>query len=307
MHAVTGRRGLALIELVVVILLLGVVAAAIHDGLRRQQRVFGSIASIVATRTDVRDAAEVLAADLVTATPRDTLPLTTDSAVEFFSTIGASVSCDSAPGYTVRIPPEMLASALPLTSLLAIPDSGDLLLIFSDDTAAAGGPRWDRHTIASVTTQTASVACPASSGLTADADGQARALVITLGSPARNGVRRGAPIRIVRRTRYSLYRSGSGWYLGTRRCNAVGPSVCGIIQPLSGPYLRYTSSGGSGVGFRYFGAVGPPLSAFDAPLGVARVEVVIRGAARAAVQLGVTRPVGYTDSARVVIALRNRD
>ena len=148
----TGHRsGFTLIELLVAIALLTIVGGAIAEGLRRQQQVFRSIALMISARGNVRDAVEVLAADLSTASPLDTLPLARDSAVEFFSAIGASVSCDSVPGYTLRLAPEELAGGLLLTSLLATPDSGDILLVYNDDSAAtAGEPRWDRHTIAAV-------------------------------------------------------------------------------------------------------------------------------------------------------------
>lgn len=43
----------------------------------------------------------------------------------------------------------------------------------------------------------------------------------------------GTPIRIMRRTRYSLYRASDGlWYLGKR---ALGPAGWDIVQPVAGP------------------------------------------------------------------------
>ncbi|MGI8619647.1 MAG: prepilin-type N-terminal cleavage/methylation domain-containing protein [Gemmatimonadaceae bacterium] len=306
----TGRRsGFTLIELLIAIALLAIVGGAIGEGLRRQQRVFRSIALMVAARGDVRDAAEVLAADLSTASPLDTLPLARDSAVEFFSAIGASVSCDSAPGYMMRIPPEELASGLLLTSLLATPDSGDILLIYNDDSAAtAGEPRWDRHTIAAVSSQAAATACPASTGFTTAGDATAPAYIVTLRSAASSGLRRGAPVRILRRGRYSLYRSSdSRWYLGNRRCNALGSSVCGVIQPLSGPYAGYSGAGQSGVAYRYFDAAGVSLSSLDAPSRVARVDIAIRARSSMPIYLGGVRSAQYMDSTSISIALRNRD
>ncbi|MBA3580195.1 MAG: prepilin-type N-terminal cleavage/methylation domain-containing protein [Gemmatimonadaceae bacterium] len=306
----TGHRsGFALIELLVAIALLAIVGGAISEGLRRQQQVFRSIALMVAARGDVRDAAEVLAADLSAASPLDTLPLARDSAVEFLSAIGASVSCDSAPGYTLRLPPEELAGGLLLTSLLATPDSGDILLVYNDDSAAtAGEPRWDRHTITAVSSKPAATACPASTGFTTAGDATEPAYIVTLRSAASNGLNRGAPVRILRRGRYSLYRSSnSRWYLGNRRCNALGPSVCGVIQPLSGPYAGYSSTGQSGIAYRYFDAAGASLSSLDAPTRVARVDIAVRARSSMPIQLGGLRPTQYMDSTSISIALRNRD
>lgn len=304
-----GRPGFTMIELLVAIALLSIVGGAIHEGLRRQQQVFRSIALMVATRSDVRDAAEVLATDLLSASPLDTLPLTADSAVEFSSTIGTSISCDSAPGYTIRIPPEDLASGLPLTSLLATPDSGDLVLIYNDDSAAtAGQPRWDRHTIASVSTQAAATACPISTGFTSPEDASAPAHIIKLRNAASSWIRRGAPVRIVRRGSYSLYRSSdSRWYLGHRRCSPLGPSNCGSIQPLSGPYTGYSKAGQSGVSFEYFDTAAGSLASWDAGSRTTRIDITVRGRPPMLIRLGRTPVTEYMDSAAISVALRNRD
>ncbi|MEX0908134.1 MAG: hypothetical protein WDZ58_00090 [Gemmatimonadaceae bacterium] len=305
----TARRGFALAELLVSILLIAIVGGAITSGLRRQQQVFRSIAVMVSTRGDARDAAEVLAADLSSASPIDTLTLAVDSAVEFFSLIGASISCDSAPGYVIRLPPEKLQSGNRLTTLLAAPDSGDVLLVFNDDSAAtAGEPRWDRHVIAAVASASAASACPAATGFTTAADQSAPAYVLTLSGAASDGVPGGAPVRILRRTRYSLYRaSDSRWYLGQRRCGSLGPPACGAIQPVSGPYMPYSGTGQSGIALRYLDPASVPLWSPGGTSRVALVEVTVRVRARTPIQLRGPAPSQYLDSAAVSIALRNRD
>lgn len=304
------HRGFSLPELMISIVVLAIVGGAIYEGLRRQQQVFRSIALMVAVRGDVRDAAEVLAADLSTASPLDTLPLVADSAVEFYSMIGASVTCDSAPGYTIRIPPEKLQSGHVLTALLATPDSGDVLLLYNEDSAAtAGEPGWDRHTIAAVSSQAAATACPSSTGFTTTADATASSHVITLRGATSSGVRAGAPVRILRRGRYSLYRSSdSRWYLGHRRCNSLGPSACGVIQPLSGPYPAYSGGAGqSGIALRYFDVGRIALSSSSGSSQVARVEVTVRARSPMPVYLGGAWSTSFLDSAALSIALRNRD
>lgn len=303
-----ARSGFALPELMVAIFVLVVLAGAVYDGLRRQQQVFRSIAAMVAVRGDVRDAAEVLAADLATASPLDTLPVARDSAVELYSTIVATVSCDSAPTYTLRIPPEKLERGLSLTTLLATPDSGDVLLVYRDDSAStASEGRWDRHAIAAVGSQPAGTACPPATGLTSAADAAAPAHVFTLRGSASTLVRTGAPVRVLRRSRYSIYRSSdSRWYLGSRRCNALGPSVCGVIQPLSGPYAGYAASGQSGLSLRYFDARHAVLSGPAAGTQLFRVEVAVRSRPDTRLYLGRSG-LPYQDSGAVSIALRNRD
>jgi prepilin-type N-terminal cleavage/methylation domain-containing protein len=305
----TPRRGFTLAELLVSVLLVAIVGGAIAGALRRQQQVFRSMAMMLSTRGDARDAAEVLTADLSSASPLDTLTLAVDSAVEFFGLIGASVSCAAVPGYVVRLPPEKLRSGHRLTTLLAAPDSGDVLLVFNHDSAATGNePRWDRHAITAVSSAAAGSVCPAATGFTAVADQSAPAYVITLTGAVRDGVSSGAPVRILRRTRYSLYRaSDSHWYLGQRRCASPNPPSCGSIQPVSGPYMAYSGTGPSGIALRYLDAALEPLPTSGGAARVALVEVTVRVRGRTPVQLGGPAPSQFLDSATLSIALRNRD
>ncbi len=304
----SNRRGFVMAELVIAIILLAIVGGAIHDGLRRQQQLFRSIGLMIGVRADLRDAVEVVAADLSTASPLDTLPLARDSAVELYSTIAASVVCDSAPGYTLRVPPERLQSGLRLTMQLAAPDSGDVLLLYNQDSAATGGtPRWDRHVAAAVATQAAGLSCPAATGFTTSGDVSTQALVISLRSPASVGVRRGAPVRVLRRNRYSLYRSSdSRWYLGNRRCNSGSSGGCGVIQPLSGPYSPYAGGGASGFALTYFDVRGAALSPLAATTAAARVNIVVRARSAPRVQPGGIAARQYADSTTLSVALRNR-
>ena len=304
----TARRGFTLTELLVSIVLVAIAGGAIAAGLRRQQQVFRSIAVMLSTRGDARDAAEVLAADMSSASPMDTLTVALDSAVEFFSLIGASVTCDSVPGYVIRLPPEKLQSGHRLTTLLAAPDSGDMLLVFNHDSAATAGERaWDRHVIVAVSSASAASACPASTGFTTAADQSAPGYVVTL-SAASDGISVGAPVRILRRTRYSLYRaSDSRWYFGQRRCSSVGPASCGAIQPVSGPYLAYAAAGKGGIALRYLDAVAGTVWSPGGTSRVALVEITVRVTGRMPVQMGGQAASLFLDSTALTMALRNRE
>ena len=302
-----ARRAFSVAELIVAIAVVTVVGGAIATAMQRQQQVFRSIALMVGGRADVRDAAEVLASDLSSATPLDTIALAADSAVEFYSTIAHSVSCDSAPGYTLRLPPEKTVRALRVTSMLATPDTGDIVLVYVQDGTVSEGARWDRHSVAVVASQQAGTACPASTGFTMPADAASPSKVITLHLPASDSVRAGAPVRVIRRVRYSLYRSSdSRWYLGNRRCIASGPSSCGVIQPVSGPYAAY-AAGTGGLVLRYADAGGALLSPADASWGTARIDIAVRGRPSTTTRPGHAGSVAYHDSAATVVALRNRD
>lgn len=289
------------------IVVVAIVGGGIAEAMRRQQQVFRAIAVMVGARADVRDAAEVLASDLASVTPLDTIALAADTAVEFFSTIAHSISCDSAPGYTVRLPPEQTVGETHLTSMLATPDTGDVVLLYVRDTAVAGGARWDRHAVAAVSDQSAGTACPASTGFTSAEDAALPSTILTLHAPTSDAVSAGAAVRVLRRVRYSLYRSSDAkWYLGSRRCNAYGTPACGTIQPLSGPYAAY-AAGQGGLALTYFDAAGESLSSGAALYGTARVDVAVRGRSSLMARPGHAGVAQYSDSTAIAVALRNRD
>src|SRR6202022_2394268 len=89
-------------------------------------------------------------------------------------------------------------------------------------------------------------------------DAGAKGFVVTLTAPLGSDVKPGAAVRFVRRARYSLYRASDGdWYLGYRRCNAIGPPGCGVVQPVSGPYRGHSrDSRLRGLLFEYFAPAG---------------------------------------------------
>ncbi len=262
-------------------------------------------------RGQLRDAADVLAADIRgAAVSRYGLPLMTDSALELFTGVGTSIVCTTPSGPTLFLPPTTLSSGTVLTSLLATPDTGDLALIYAMPGGIPDSGQWVESRITSFASRSLATSCPASTGFTSASDAAAgrTGYALTLNSTFTTA-RKGAPVRFLRRARYSLYRSSDGiWYLGYRRCNAIGPSVCSTIQPVSGPYLAYGSSGAgtNGLAFRYFNASGTEL--LDAALSAttARVDIVLRGETARAVALTGDARVRYRDSAVVTISPRNR-
>lgn len=249
---------------------------------RRQERFYSSATEMIGVRSQLRDAADVLIADIRgAAVARYGFPLMTDTAVEMFTTIGTSVVCSPPSGRTL-----FLSNSALLTSFLASPDTGDIALAFTDST------RWIEARISSFATRALAPGC----GYT-----------VTFPKTVDSAIHQGSPIRFVRRGRYSIYRSSDGeWYLGYRRCNAVGQSVCTTIQPVSGPYLPYSKSGASGLGFRYFDQNGAELVDAAVSTRVARVDVVVRGETRRPVSLSGDAVRRYRDSVVISISPRNR-
>jgi type II secretory pathway pseudopilin PulG len=300
------RRALALLELIVVLTILGVIGATMGTLLLRQQRFYRGAGELLHAREGVRDAIEVLATDIRGVTVADTVRLLTDSAMEMFSSMGSSILCQRTGEAEAGLPPAT-SGGNTLTSFVTQPDTGDLVLFYR--ATPADGSDWERHRITSFSARSLNSTCPASSGYSSAADVAAgtQGFRVTLDAPLSSDIRAGAPVRFIRRGRYSLYRAADGdWYLGYRRCDALGPSSCGAIQPLSGPYSTYSGDrSATGLLFEYFDGSGNRLLAGSSPLELARVDVSARAQSRHHL-IVEGRQSTPSDSATVSIAIRNR-
>ena len=297
------RRGFSLIELTVVLVIVGVLGGSVGVLLMRQQRFYRGTSELIATRQSVRDALEVLATDLRGMSVADTVRLLADSAVEFFSTIGSTIVCQSLDPYQVGLAPA--ADRPTLGSFATQPDTGDFALFYFD--SGAPESRWRRYRITAFSARSLATTCPASSGIARDVDigNGAKTFALSLSDPLPADVHPGSPVLFERRGRYSLYRASDGeWYLGYRRCNVIGTSSCGSVQPLSGPYRPYSREiGESGLAFEYFDRAGAKV--LDSPLSLARIDVSARASSRRSLMIE-GRGWLPSDSAHVSIAIRNR-
>jgi type II secretory pathway pseudopilin PulG len=297
-------RAFTLLELAVVLATLGVAGAAMGMLLVRQQRFYRGASELLYAREGVRDALEVLASDLRGIAVDDTVRLLADSAIEIYSPLGSSVVCqviDKEVGLPRAVP-----AGNTLSAFIAEPDTGDLVLFYL---ATGDGKSWERHRVGAFSGRVLPSVCPASSGFSTleDIASGAQGFQVTLDAPLSADIRPGAPVRFIRRGRYSLYRASDGAsYLGYRRCNALGASSCSAVQPLSGPYRAYSANPtATGLLFEYFDKDGSRLSATTSPLGLARVDVTARFESnqRLSIEGHSFKP---ADSATVSIAIRNR-
>lgn len=305
---VTSRRpGFTFIELIIATAIAGVVGGAIAVTLMRQQSFHAAAADIIAVRSDLRDAADVLVADIRSAAVATYgLPLMTDSAIEMITSIGTSVVCSTTSLATLMLPPTRLANGNTLTSLLATPDAGDIALLYGNPFNTPDTARWQAIPVVAFATRSVATSCPASTGFTGTADADGRGYSVTLATPA-PAARAGTPIRFLRRIRYSLYRSSDAkWYLGYKRCGMSPPSTCDAVQPVSGPYNAYSPGPTSGLTFRYYDATGAELAVGANGISVARVDIVLRGGTARSVSLTGDIRRTYRDSAIVSVAPRNR-
>lgn len=294
------RGGASVIEIVVVLGVAGLLSALLSTAFARQQRLYRATTESLETRRSARDAISILAEEIRGASARDTVRLLSDSAVELFTGIGGSVACTPLGGGDVGLAP-ISPVAPSLTSWMTLPDTGDLALVYRAASSTPGV--WEKFRIRAVSTRTLAQACAASTGLAGG--GGSSSYVLTL-LPVPTSVAAGAPVRFVRRGRYSLYRSSDGkWYLGYRRCNAIGASVCGAIQPVSGYYQPYSSdSSNTGILFRYFDAAGRQVPSGGDGSRVSRVQIWARAASSIPVTIDNV-PRTAADSTVISAALRN--
>ncbi len=303
-----SRKGFTLVELLVSLAIGGIVAAFMFSTLTRQHRFYGSASAIIDTRAQLRDAADILVTDIRSAAIELGVPAMRDSAIEMFTLVASSIVCTAESGQSFGLPPLELASGTSLTSMLVQPDTGDLALLYTIPTGSPDSGSWEVRSVTSFATRSVATACPPSSRFTTAADGSSGnlAFAVLIASPAPDSVRIGAPINFVRRSRYSLYRSSDNrWYLGHRRCKAIGPSACATVQPVSGPYDPYPG-GKPGLSFRYFDGTGAELSPVSDGTALARVDIVVRAKNPAGNTLAGDASATWADSTIVSVATRNR-
>jgi type II secretory pathway pseudopilin PulG len=296
------KRGFTVAELLVATAVAGVACALMTMTIVRQQKFFSSASEILGVRAQLRDAADVLASDIRSASiAQFGLPVMTDTAFEMYSVIASSVACMSPSPTTIGLPPIALASGSTLTAMLVPPDTGDVVAIFSVDSA-----RWDNYRVSAFGSRTLAASCPSSTGFTTQGDA-APGYQVTIAAAAAPPVKKGSVIHFLRRSRYSFYRASDGdWYLGYRRCGVSAPYSCSAIQPISGPYRPYRSGGGGGVTFRYRDKYGGDVTNAALASTVARIDIVLRGETASAVSLtGDARKI-WRDSVVVSVSPRNR-
>lgn len=281
-----GRFGFSLAEVLVSIVLTILVGSLVLHLLFLQQQFFSKSRAGRESATRLHESELILSSELRFVAPSaDTLRMLGDSAVEVLSLVGVSSACNTMPAAdsALRLPPAELYNGNILSAFLYPPDTGDILLLFTPDSLVGS---WSRHGISRVSTAPASTVCPASSGFTSPLDASAPSYIVTLRDPPGSSAR-GSVVRVLRRGRFSHYRSSDGqWYLGYKRCQT---SACSAVQPVAGPLLPYRANSPTGLRFSYRDSAG---AATSDPSGISAIDVVVRTDA--------------TKFSKITIAPRNR-
>lgn len=296
-----SRRAVTLVELIMGIMVMMILTAIAVTQITRLQHGYAAVRAAMEIRGRLRDGSDIVRADVRgIASAGASIISISDTAIEFYSAIGTSTLCAIPSASTITLPPDSLPSGRVLSAWALSPEAGDQLLILTDPTPLVP-PVWQRAAITSVSMMSTAIGCPAAAGLLSPADVVApqTSYQITVAPSAPVAGHRGAPVRVVRHVRYSVYRAGDGsWYLGYRTCN----SGCSGVQPVSGPY-----SGGSQppITFHYFKRDGTVLTGGSAIADVARIDILLRAAYPQPFRLPGMAAGVSSDSVTASVALRN--
>jgi hypothetical protein len=277
--------------------MLGLALAMVGSVSLRQQRVFADLSDQSALANQLREATSVLPVDLrsIAAAEGDVRDAR-DTALEIRSTIGTAIVCDTIPGAVVLTP----VGPSPLfTSLSTSIEAGDSAWIYRASSSA-----WQGHRVTAVANRAGAPCAARAPTLTGPAASASRIALSIAPAPASPDI--GAPLRITRPLRYSLYKaSDNNWYAGERDwSNSL--ARFNTIQPVAGPFLAASSGG---LAFRYLDSAGSALATpVAATTAIVAIRVTLRGQTRANTRaLGAaTSPARHADSSIMTIALHNR-
>lgn len=294
------RHGATLVELLVTTVVGGVVLTIITAICLRQQRVFMDLSDQTASLSQIRDAEAIMPIDLRTASSiAGDVREARDTSLELRAIVASAVVCDATSGGVV------LAPAVPGAQTYGSSASG----IAAGDTAwvllvSDSNETWRPYRIASTSPLGAGACAARGPKLDATARSASR-LQLGLDSLSPE-VAIGAPARVTRPLRYSLYRgTDSSWYLGQRDWNTATLRF-NAIQPVSGPFLPPAAGGAV---FHYLDSAGIDLSVpVPDTRRIAAVRIELRSGTKLAPRALASRPHQgpRVDSATLWILLRNR-
>jgi type II secretory pathway pseudopilin PulG len=252
------RRGATLLELLVAMSLATIVLATASRSVLRQRRSGSWLTAHFRSEQQLRAGATELSAALMDLAPGAgdlSAGETRDTALQVREAMATGFACDSAVAEVALVLDDGAAA---LTAVAAMPKVGDSLWWYRSESST-----WSARRITGVGEGTASC------GLT----GQGAALVLRIVIAGADSVARGAPLRVTRQARYSIYKGGDGsWQLGLSEWSDTTHRFA-APQPIAGPFVRGVA-GGPRTGFRYFDSAGVELPASSQAADLARMRRV---------------------------------
>ena len=293
------RRGFTLTELIVTLALLGVVGTVVARLMMDQQRFYQTTNEKLIIRREIRTALSTVPADLrsISSVGGD-ISSFDDTQITFRGTYGTAIICAKPAATTLDLPPTDMARTT-LATWYTPPAVGDTIFAFRTDSMGAGGDSWTAHRITDVSQSVAY--CPASPYIDAVLDAAKPRWRLTVTPAVADSVKVGAPIRLVRSTKYELVAGASGnYYIGRAEYSA---GAWGASTPIAGPFTAPTAAGQvGGLQFTMQDSVGAVINPGGNARSVSRIDVRLRG--RGISSAGATK--APKDSLVLRIALRNR-
>jgi len=228
-HAI--RTGSTLLELIVALpiaALIGVVAVALLLETHKLARRLDSSTEIA---RELRQAGAVLVSEIRPLSASDVIAWT-DTSLDIHGLAGSGIVCATPAANTIELLPLTGTDAL-RTSWFAAPQAGDAVFSVTNDSAMVPhDSNWRASSLVAYSTSGSSQ-CTVRPLMTLGAASTSNVIRLTLSAALATRPPLGSPLRISRRTRYSLYKaSDARWYLGRKTYNGVAWAT---IQPVAGP------------------------------------------------------------------------
>lgn len=301
------RRGMTLVEMMVVLLILAIAGSAVFRVLNKQQQSYKDSAKQASMQRELRMVGSSLPAEMrSTSSAGDDITDIQEGEITFNANIGSGIICDFAGGSHILLPP-LQAAQLTLTNWYTQPANGDSIFIYDDGPLSGSeDDAWLRRQVTSVDTRP-DTDCPGAPYADPVGDaGKWRWRIGIGGAPLPATVTAGTVVRFGRPTRYKLYQGSSGsWFMGYQEFTTSGWSA---IEPVGGPFRPFLAGDAnpSGMQLRYYDSLGVRITANSAAdrQRVSRVDVFLRtNAGTAAVT--ERRPSEVRDSLMMRVAIRN--
>lgn len=226
-----ARQGTTLVELIVALPIAAVIGLVAMSLLLDTHKLARRLNSTTAIARELRQAAAVLASEIRPLSAADIVAWT-DTSLDVMALAGSGITC--------AIPASNMIDLLPLngtdalrTSWFATPQAGDRVFsVGRDSTIVPTDGQWQSDVL-SVSASSGSSSCIGAPLLSLGSN-TGNPVRLTLASAMNATPPVGSPVRITRRTRYSLYKASDNlWYMGRKTFNGL---VWTTIQPVSGPF-----------------------------------------------------------------------
>ena len=303
MHPRRPRRsGFTLVELLITMTILGLLGTMVTAVMVGQQRFFQRTTQQMDVRRELRTAVTMLSADLRSVSSAAGDIVTFDRmSITFRGLLGAAVVCATPTRAQLDLVPTNTAR-MQLSNFTSDPAVGDSVVVLRNDSSGVSGEYWSAHRITSVSSSTTTCSPSPYVDATLDAGKSRLRLAVTPNLP--DSVVAGAPLRLLRTTRYALATQTSGaWYLG--RSEYTGGAWTAAV-PVAGPFQAASAAGTGGLGLAMYDSLGVAVTAVGSSNRISRIDVVARAAGERSSGVMGSNSTEVLDSLLVSIALRNR-